>query len=231
MSKHATVFYVDMPIYILIETEDDLKKYGRRYEKKYEKKYDKKCKKVKIGDEIQYYFTLSDLEDKYDGISSNLKRGDFVLNLNFLDDLNDSLFCFDGKCLIDLDRFYSENGNPSETFKLIKEFPPGYWDELHVNSEYEEHPLEIWNMSPNGSALAQMFWNETNGKAYSKIDISEFGYKVVKDTDYVTEWAFSYRGKKYIVISNDFEYPEMYVVVSNKKRNGYDYVLETEGSE
>jgi len=231
MSKHTTVFYVIMPYNIVIETEDDLKKYGRRYEEIYEKKYNEKCKKVKIGDEIKNYFTLSDLEDKYYGISSKLKRGDLVLNLNLQDDLTDSLFCFDGKRLIDLDRFYSKNGNPSETFKLIKEFPPGYWDELHINSEYEEHPLEIFRMNPNGTALAHMFWHETNGKAYSKIDISEFGYKVVKDTDYVTEWAFTYRDKKYIVISNDFEYPEMYVAVSNKKRNGYDYVLETEGSE
>lgn len=234
MSNKATVFMVNINNETTINNDEDRLKLWNRYVR-YNKgssangdpigswilKNNYQFKLIKDGESTTNYITLSDLEAKYKGISEKIKRGDLVENVSESGYRSQGVYCFDGQELIAQETSYDDYGNPSACFKLIKEFPPGYWDDPIPNNDYEDDE-------------SRFYWHCYVG--YSEIDLDEFDHTIVKDDENVTEILIDYNGKKYLIIVQKHNYDDVtkcrQILVGcpegESTRDGYDYVLNTE---
>ena len=221
MSAKATVFIIDIDLSTVIESEEDRINLWNDYLrlKKHEKdgcffkwslKNNYQFKLAKDGEKTNKFLTIDMLEDKYKGISKKLKRGDLIENLNESGYRSQGVYCFDGTDIVGQNFKFDDYGTPSTSFKLIKEFPPGYWDEPIVNNDYEEGD-------------SRFYWHFD--KAYAYIHLNEYENHNEEENGI----SFMYNNKRYLIKTDIYEkitmHEEFYVGLLKENDGGYDYIL------
>jgi hypothetical protein len=68
------------------------------------------------------------LNRKYPGITNAMRRGDIIENVTESGYRSQGVYMWDGKKVIEQNTSWDDYGSPSEEFKVVTEFPPGYWD-------------------------------------------------------------------------------------------------------
>ena len=207
----AMVFLVNINNEITIQNEEDMKKaYDRRkshckYNNDYPSqwffnKFPDHKTFTKIGKKESFSLSIDDIKEKYPQMIKMMVKGDLVENIHESGYRSQGVYCFDGEDLVDQCRIYDDYGTPSSCFKLIKEFPPGYWD---CPIEYNKFEFDHYS---------QFYWH--HDQAYNEIDFSEFDY-TIKETEKHKLVSFEYDDKKYLVFVNkdrDLEnYPASWV--------------------
>ena len=221
MSTKATVFIIDIDLSTVIESEEDrinlwndylrLKKHEKDgYFFKWMLENNYQFKLMKNGEKTNKYLTIDMLEEKYKGISKKLKRGDLIENLNESGYRSQGVYCFDGTDIVGQNLKFDDYGTPSTSFKLIKEFPPGYWDEPIVNNDYEEGD-------------SRFYWHFD--VAYTNINLNEYNCFQKKEN----EISFTYNNKRYLVKTDLYDKitmnEKLYVKLLEENNGGYDYIL------
>jgi hypothetical protein len=126
---------------------------------------------------------ITDIEDKYPELVPMMKRGDLIENVNESGYRTDGVYCYDGEDIVYLNKRYDDYGDPSSSFQLIKEFPPGYWDNPAINNKFEP------------TYDSNFYWH--CDYAYSTINITEYNDYVINTNNKTI--TFTHNNKKYIV--------------------------------
>lgn len=221
MSTKATVFIIDIDLSTVIESEEDRINLWNDYLrfKKHEKdgcvfkwtlENNYQFKLMKNGEKTNKFLTIDMLEEKYEGISKKLKRGDLIENLYESGYRSQGVYCFDGIDIVGQNFNVDDYGTPSSSFKLIKEFPPGYWDEPIVNNNYEEGDTRFyWHLN----------------EAYTCINLNEYDCHKEKEN----EISFTYNNKRYLVKTDLYNKitmnEKLYVRLLEENDERYDYIL------
>jgi hypothetical protein len=210
-----------------INTEEELNEAYERYKK--QNKYNDSIggewwlktfhEHVKIGEECDFPLRINDIKKKYPEMISLMKRGDLIENIHQSGYRSQGVYCFDGEDLVCLNGKIDDYGTPSSSFKLITEFPPGYWDsptecniyELEYSSKFYWHDDETWNM----------------------INLSDFiNIKEVVSENH-KQFRFEYQDKKYAILvrknvklKQDLKLCVHWVPENND--SSIDYLLSTE---
>ena len=72
--------------------------------------------------------SLELLEELYPGITKSLERGDMIEDLSITCFRAQGVYFYDGVKIIDKNFYIHDFGSIPLEFKIIKEFPPNYWD-------------------------------------------------------------------------------------------------------
>lgn len=83
---------------------------------------------------------IQDAEKVYPGIKELAKRGDVFVDIDRAGFQSEHMLFYDGtKDIIYHKSIIEEDGHPPGEYKLINEFPPGYWDvdKMHINDTFE----------------------------------------------------------------------------------------------
>ena len=221
MSAKATVYIIDIDLSTVIESEEDRINLWNDYLrfKKHEKdecffnwtlENNYQFRLIRNGEKTNKYLTIDILEEKYEGISKKLKRGDLIENLNESGYRSQGVYCFDGTDIVGQNLKFDSYGTPSASFKLIKEFPPGYWDDLIVNNDYEEGD-------------SRFYWHFD--EAYTYINLNEYKNHNIEENGI----SFTYNNKRYLVKTDLYDkilmYDKFYVRLFKENDKGYDYIL------
>jgi hypothetical protein len=179
--------------------------------------------------------TVDDINQKYPEMINKMKRGDLVENAFESGYRSQGIYGYDGSELVDLETDYDPYGTPPNEFKLIEEFPPGYWDDPIQNNEFE----------PNIDS--QFYWHSEYG--LSKINLNNFDctheLATVKEEQYdhstksnkmvdikLNHIKFTHNDKKYLVVTRGESDTKEIIVctgglryVTDSDIENYDYVL------
>ena len=121
---------------------------------------------------------------------------------------------------------WDDYGTPSSAFTLIKDFPPGYWDNPTIYNKFEpEHSSDF-------------YWH--NDVSYNEIDLSEYDY-IIREVENEKLLSFKYNNKKFLVIIpkswNPEKNPKLHVRDTRRFKEcydesyfdgKYDYILDNE---
>lgn len=188
-TNKATVHLVSFDTNGYINTEKDRDDCRARYSTLNKYDDDPICSwflKNHISDATEYGGTLhiSDINEKYPGLVSMMKRGDLVENINESGYRSNGIYCYDGEDIVYQNRTCDDYGMPSSSFKIVHEFPPGYWDNPEINNKFE----------PDHNST--FYWHY--GYACNRINFTDFDDYVIDETnDTIT---FTHNKKKYIII-------------------------------
>ena len=135
--------------------------------------------------------TKSRLDKKYPGVTSHFSRGDIIENVNESGYRSQGVWMWDGKNIIEQNTDWDDYGSPSKEFKIITEFPPGYWDRVYG----EENGLTVKKWC-RIDAESQFYWHSDYPPC--ALDAWELGLDkmpvIAKDDYYIT---FMHNGVEY----------------------------------
>ena len=94
------------------------------------------------------------LNRKYPGITNMMKRGDIIENVTESGYRSQGIYMWNGKKVIERNTDWDDYGSPSTEFRIITEFPPGYWDQCFGSDECL--PVKNWCRI---DAESQFYWH------------------------------------------------------------------------
>lgn len=165
--------------------------------------------------------TVKDLEEKYPGLTKQLKRGDLVEDLNESGYRSNGVFMVDlteskEPVIVELNREFDAYGSPAITMAAISEFPLDYWDihNMVANETYERieqkyrtaYPQNFgnnWHCSGNQAVVA--FYPDHFGLSSSRSNHTyPIHLKTIKEDDeeYII-FFFKQDDEKYMFIGSD----------------------------
>jgi len=154
------------------------------------------------------------IEKTYPGITKTMKRGDIIENIDESGYRSNGVFFFDGKKVIGQYYELDDYGSPPQTFYLITEFPPSYWDQ-----DYGERVLKVNDAFQEGKSV--FAWHSPEG-TFSPLDLEklpEILEKIKHDMKQVTitydgeyDWSrtsnyiiLEYQNKKYMILLDVYQ--------------------------
>ena len=202
MPEKATVHLINLQIKKPIITKADWDECRRRYTTI--NKYNDSCAMLwyvnngYLGDATEFNILhIDDIKEKYPDLVPMMKRGDLIENICESGYRSQGIYCFDGTDIVCQDQRHDNYGTPSSSFRLINEFPPGYWDNPKVNDKLE--PIHE----------SQFYWHSDH--TYSKINVNDYEECEIDDINKIA--TFTHNKKQYIVkyYSRETVESDMYV--------------------
>lgn len=121
-----------------------------RFREDYNKRHPRKMKATILLVNIPYdtddydsqadFDFVSAMDQKYPDFRQYLTAGDIIENLPHSGYRSDGVYMYDGKHIIDINRYKDPYGSVSTKFKVFKDFPPDYWspwESMTVDDRYE----------------------------------------------------------------------------------------------
>lgn len=156
-------------------------------------------------------YDIQDIEDVYPGITEKVKRGDIFEDVDGSGYRSMGVFFFDGHKTIRQGHYYDDYGYPPDEFKLIIEFPPGYWDvqNLIVNDDYEK-PSRVNRVAVGSMILdTPFYWHLPNPPSFlyldeldvpREVEISEVSVPCGKEYSFKLKYfIWDYNGSRYLI--------------------------------
>lgn len=122
-----------------------------------------------VGGELE----IDELEELYPGISQMMRRGDIIENVSYSGYRSQHVWFFDGNQVIGQYYEIDDYGTPPLEFKLVTEFPPGYWDgdwEWDLGNAFNAPPVNRWFIRDD----SKFYWHHERVK-------SPIGSELVED--------------------------------------------------
>lgn len=116
---------------------------------------------------------IDELEESYPGISQMMRRGDIIENVCYSGYRSQYVWFFDGNQVIGQYYEIDDYGTPPLEFKLVTEFPPGYWDgdwERDCGNAFNAPPVNRWFINDD----SKFYWHDERVK-------SPIGSELVED--------------------------------------------------
>jgi len=217
--KHATVHIVNINNDLIVQNEQDkLKIHTNMIQiNKYNDDpsinwFIKNCyhdnkNDIQNGKKSSFCLSIDDIKQHYPVLIPLLKRGDLVENIHESGYRSQGVYCYDGQELVSQEKRYDDYGNPTSNFKLIHEFPPGYWDECTENNIYEpEHNSSFyWHGDQSYHEINLNDFDATvKIKEYqdfkSMTDQKSLSSYFAKVPNYCYQFSFIHKSKKYLVL-------------------------------
>ena len=141
------------------------------------------------------------LNRKYPGITNVMKRGDIIENVTESGYRSQGIYMWDGKKVIEQNTDWDDYGSPSTEFRLITEFPPGYWDQWYGRNEHL--PVKKWCRI---DAESQFYWHSNEPPCAMDTDLLKKCPILTKDNVDVYWTTFMHEGKEYKLNISDLEF-------------------------
>lgn len=185
-------------------------------------------------------YEIEDIERAYPGIGDMLKRGDIFEDIDTSGYRSQGVFFFDRQKTIIQGDEYDPYGYPPDEFKLIIEFPPGYWDTdgLIINDTFEKYPRAEAETSGTIVSSPSFYWHLELAPSFlyleelgvpKDVDVAEvsftypqvIGGELIERTFKTKYFILDYRGHRYLIDAEIAEYAEEFEEETRKLTGHY----------
>ena len=191
-------------------------------------------KDIQIGNKSSFSLSIDDIKSHYPNLIPLMKRGDLVENIHESGYRSQGVYCYDGIELVSQEKRYDDYGNPSSNFKLIHEFPPGYWDKCQENNvcEPEHHSQFYWHMDQSFHTINLNDFDYSVKITNIKKIYIEMSFISVKMRYY--QFSFTHKSKRYLVLMQhnqniNWDYKQFpNITIRHLKQSEFDKVSKKE---